>query len=37
MKSAAKVQLKKENMNLEAYTVTKDGYTYTRSNIQKSQ
>ncbi len=37
MKSVAKVQLKKENMNLEAYTVTKDGYTYTRSNIQKSQ
>lgn len=37
MKTIAKVLLKKENMNMEAYSITRDGYTYTRSNIQKSQ
>lgn len=37
MKTVAKVLLKKENMSMEAFSVTKDGYTYTRSNIQKSQ
>lgn len=37
MKSIAKVFLKKENMDIEAYSITKDWYTYTRSNIQKSQ
>lgn len=37
IKSTTKVLLKKENMNMEAYMVTKDDYTYTRSNIQKSQ
>lgn len=37
MKTVANVFLKKENMNIEAYSITKDDYTYTRSNIQKSQ
>lgn len=37
MRTTAKVLLKKENMNMEAFSVTKDGYTYTRSNLQKSQ
>jgi hypothetical protein len=37
MKSIAQVYLKKENLDLETYTVIKDWYTYTRSNAQKWQ
>jgi len=37
MKSVAKVFMKKENINMESYSVTKDDYTYTRSNLENAQ
>jgi len=36
-KSITNIELKKENMNIEAYTIIKDDYTYTRSSVQQSQ